>query len=143
MKNDPTEILRQGRFVLDTVLLRYGFTFVVGPSGRTCGGPSASGTYVNGDRKLEVHYRYSLGLVTYHFGGESIDHQSYMRALLGPNGSNRYPGFSDEPLDAFEGLAYDLENYATAFLKGDFDGFVRCVIAAKERNSIPELARLP
>jgi hypothetical protein len=143
MKDDPTEILNQGRVIIDPVLHRQGFSFIAGPPGRGSGGPYASGTYVNGERRLEVHYRFSLGLVTYHFGGESIDHESYMRALLGPKGGNRYPSFSDEPLDAFEGLAYDLENYATAFLKGDFDGFVRCVMAAKEWNSIPGFARLP
>ena len=31
-------------------------------------------------------------------------------ALLAPNGGNKFPGFSDDPLDAFRDLAYDLED---------------------------------
>ena len=81
--------------------------------------------------------------MTYHFGHSSIDHESYMHALLGANGGNRYPGFSEEPLDGFKGLAYDLESFATAFLNGNLEEFSRCVIAAEERKKIPGFARLP
>jgi hypothetical protein len=102
-----------------------------------------SGTYVNGDRSLEFHFRFSLGLVTYHFGEISLDHESYMQALLGTNAGNRYPGFSEDPLDAFKGLAYDLENFATAFLSGNFKEFSRCVIAAKEQKKISGFKRIP
>ncbi|MGH9675545.1 MAG: hypothetical protein ACRD36_00460 [Candidatus Acidiferrum sp.] len=120
-----------------------GFSFNAGPLGQSSGGPFASGAYLNGNRKLEIHYRWSLGLVTYHFGKTSIDHESYMRVLLGEKGGNRYPGFSDEPLCAFEDLAYDLKNFATAFLSGDFEGFQRSAIAAEEWKKIPGITRLP
>ena len=143
MKKQPIEILCEGRRVLDPVLCQHGFSFVDGPSGKSSGGPYASGAYVNGDRKLEIHYRHSLGLVTYHFGEKSLDHESYMRALLGNAGGNRYPGFSDDPLDAFRGLAYDLQNFATAFLNGEFKAFARCVLAEEEWKKMPGLERLP
>jgi hypothetical protein len=143
MKMPPAEILREGHNVLDPVMLPHGFSFKPGPAGPSSGGPYASGAYVNENRELEIHFRFSLGLVTYHFGKASLDHESYMCALLGTNGGNKYPGFPEDPLDAFKGLAYDLENFATAFLNGNFEEFSRCVIAAEERKRIPGFARLP
>jgi hypothetical protein len=143
MKKLPPEILGEGRAVLDPVLRSHGFSFEEGLAGQSSGGSFASGVYVNGNRKLEIHFRFSLGLVTYHFDGRSVDHEGYMRALLGNAGGNRYPGFSDDPLSGFRNLAYDLENFATAFLKGDFKEFVRCAAAAEEWKKIPGFARLP
>ncbi len=143
MRATPTETLRAGREALDPVMKEYGFVFEEGASGSSCAGPFASGVYINGDRRLEIHYRWSLGLVTYHFGKTSIDHDSYMRVQLGPEGGNKYPGFSEDPLSAFRDLAYDLRNFATAFLTGDFKEFSRCAIAAEEWKKIPGLARLP
>jgi hypothetical protein len=89
-----------------------------------------------------LHYRNSLGLVTYHFGLLSLDHDSYMRAVLGPNGGNHYPGFSEEPLAPFEGLKFDLEHYATAFLLGEKEEFAGYVNIAKEWGSIRGFSRL-
>jgi hypothetical protein len=143
MNMAPDETLREGCSILDPAMHRHGFSFKEGPAGPSSGGPYASGVYVNGDRKLEVHFRRSLGLITYHFGRASVDHESYMHSLLGTNGGNKYPGFSEDPLDAFKELAYDLENFATAFLNGNFEEFSRCVIAAEERQKIPRFARLP
>jgi hypothetical protein len=143
MKKQPSEILRDERAALDAVLCAHGFSFKEGPAGPSSGGLFASGTYVNGDRTLEIHFRHSLGLVTYHFGQKSVDHECYMRAVLGNAGGNRHPGFSDEPLSAFKNLAYDLQNFATAFLKEDFKEFARCVAAAEEWKKTPGFARLP
>jgi len=128
--------------MLDPTLCRYGFEFQWGGSGVSSGGPFAYGAYVLGGRKLELHYRHSLGLVTYHFDGLSLGHDSYMRAVLGPNGGNHYPGFTEEPLAPFEGLKFDLEHYATAFLLGDKEEFTRCVNASKEWESKKGMARL-
>jgi hypothetical protein len=143
MKKQPMEILLEGRHAIDPVLAQHGFTFQQGSSGASSGGESANGAYVNGNRKLELHYRFSLGLVTYHFEKASLDHTSYMRVLLGDKGGNKYPGFSDDPLAAFESLAYDLEHFAAAFLEGNFDEFARVVAVAEEWNKIPGFARLP
>src|SRR5260370_8519124 len=140
MKMPPIEILREGRSLLDPVMHRHGFSFKDGRAGRSSGGHYASGVYVNGNRRLEIHFRYSLGLVTYHFGQTSLDHESYMHALLGTNGGNKYPGFSEDPLDAFRGLAYDLENFSTAFLNGNSEDHSPCVIAPEKRKKIPEFA---
>jgi len=143
MKMTPVDMLREGCGLLEPVMRRHGFSFKEGPAGVSSGGPSASGVYVNENQKLEIHFRFSLGLVTYHFGPTSLDHESYMHALLGTNGGNKYPGFSEDPFDAFKGLASDLENFATAFLNGNFEEFSRCVKATEERKKIPGFARLP
>jgi hypothetical protein len=81
--------------------------------------------------------------VIYHFGEKSIDHESYMHALLGANGGNRYPCFSEDPLEQFKGLAYDLESFASAFLSENIEEFSKCVSAAEEWKKIPGFARLP
>ena len=143
MNRPPIEVLREGCAILDPLMNEHGFSFIDGDSGRGSGGPFASGSYVNADRKLEIHFRHSLGLVTYHFKHASIDHESYMRTLLGEGRGNKYPGFSDDPLAAFHDLAYDIRNFATAFLKGDFERFASSATAAQEWKKIPGIARLP
>ncbi|HKN77334.1 MAG TPA: hypothetical protein VJW94_19310 [Candidatus Acidoferrum sp.] len=143
MNRPPIEVMREGCTILDPVMSEHGFCFTDDHSGRGSGGDYASAAYVNADRKLEIHYRYSLGLVTYHFGQTCIDHESYMHALLGDKRDNRYPGFSDDPLAAFRDLAYDLQNLAAAFLEGDFKQFSRCAAAAEQWKKIPGIARLP
>ena len=143
MNRPPIEVLREGCTILDPVMSEHGFSFTDGDSGRGSGGPYASGAYVSADRKLEIHYRYSLGLVTYRFGQAYMDHESYMHVLLGDKRGNRYPGFSDGPLAAFRDLAYDVQNFATAFLEGDFERFSSCAVAAEQWKKIPGIARLP
>jgi hypothetical protein len=143
MKNTPSGILREGRTALDPVLNSPGFSFKEHPEGQGSGGAYASGIYVNGNRTLEIHFRFSLGLVTYHFGEMSVDHESYMRAVLGSARGNRYPGFSDDPISGFENLAYDLENFASAFLRGNLKEFARYAAAAEEWKKTPGFARLP
>ncbi len=88
--------------------------------------------YVRGDRRLELHFRHSLGLVAYHVGEEALTHEDYMRAVLGPRRENKYPGFSSDPLDAFRDLAHDLEHHALGFLSGPDEDFTRCVERLKE-----------
>jgi hypothetical protein len=143
MKKQPLEILREGCGVLDPVLRRHGFSFVEGQSGKSGGSPYATGAYANGDRKLELHDRDSIGLVTYRFGKKSLDHESYMRVLLGEAGGNRYPGFSDDPMAAFRDLAYDLQKFATAFAEHRVRRIARCAEAGEAWKKVPGLARLP
>jgi hypothetical protein len=139
----PREILGLGCEVLDPILHAHGFSFEYGGEGPSSGGPYAFGSYVNSDRRIEIHFRHSLGLVTYHFGEASLDHEAYMRALLGDAGGNKYPGFSDNPLDAFGDLADDLQSFAGAFLNNDAEGFMRCVAKAEELQKTSGFARLP
>ena len=61
--------------------------------------------------------RFNLGLVRYHAGTESASHDYYMREL-GVRKQCRYPGFSEDPKEAFLGLAHDLA-FADDFLTGN------------------------
>lgn len=131
---NPRELLRAGCEILNPIMMRHGFTFVEGVSGKGSGGDFASSDYVRHERRLELHFRYSLGLVTYHLSDYSVSHLSYMRDLLGDSSANKYPGFSDEPLDGFRNLAYDLENFADDFLTGGGEVLIKA--AQKEAEYI-------
>ena len=143
MTQTPSEILRKGCAVLDPVMKEYGFSFLEERAGRGSGGPFASAAYVRSDWKLEISFRFSLGLVTYQFGETCIDHEAYMRAVLGESRGNRYPGFSDDPLSAFQDLAFDLRNFAKAFLEADSCQFARYAAEAEKWKKIPGIARIP
>ena len=104
---EKTEALREGAQFLRTVLGPYGFTFEIRDTGNSSGGTFACGEFVREDRHLELHFRHSLGLVQYHIADQSASHETYMREL-GVWADCRYPGFSDDPMDAFRGLAHDI-----------------------------------
>ena len=114
----PEKVLLASSKILDSVLTPCGFDFVLQNEGQGSGGRFASGRYVNRERFLELHFRQSLGLVAYHIGNETLDHETYMK-FLGVYGSNAYPDFRQDPLDSFLSLAGDLERYCDDFLRGD------------------------
>lgn len=131
---NPRELLHAGCEILNPIMTRHGFRFIKGLSGKGSGGNFARGEYVRDKRALELHFRYSLGLVAYHLGTSAVSHLSYMRELLGDAGGNKYPGFSDDPLDGFRHLAFDLENFASDFLSGSGEVLVR--VSQKESEHI-------
>jgi hypothetical protein len=92
------------------------FTFNFHGEGKSSGGASAWGEFARGDRRLELHVRLNLGLVRYHVGAESASHDYYMREL-GVRERCHYPRFSEDPKEAFLGLAHDLA-FADDFLTG-------------------------
>ena len=107
--------------ILDDVLVPHGFRFHFRDEGTGSGGPFAWGEYVRGERRLEIHFRYSLGLVTYQLGARSLAHAAYITAL-GAAERARYPAASEDPLDAFRDLAHDLSDViAPDFLEGSGD----------------------
>ena len=114
---DADQALVDGRRILEPVLRPAGFAFVLRPSGRGSGGYFASGAFERPGRRLEFHFRYSLGLVAYHVGAMSLDHRQYMRAL-GHERDAAYPGFSSDPLDGFRHLRSDLARFGAEFLEG-------------------------
>lgn len=103
----PKEALIEGAQILRPLLEPQGFRFEFRGEGESSGGHFAWGEFIRGDRRLELHFRYSLGLVRYHIGDVSASHEAYMREL-GVWGECEYPGFSDEVIGAFRGLAHDL-----------------------------------
>lgn len=134
------ETLRAGVAILDTVLTPSAFHFVLQGAGKGSGGHFAFGKYVRDDRSLELHYRFSLGLVSYYLGSDSLDHETYMR-FLGVFGENSYPDFPETPLDSFRSLAKDLERYCVDFLSGDGRQFRK--FAAMFRQGPKRFSRLP
>lgn len=114
---DPAEYLKSGTAFLLEVLAPYGFVFNFKADGLSSGGHFAWGEFVRGDRRLEVHYRQSLGGVVYHANSAQVTHKPYMRRL-GVWEHCKYPGFSLEPMQAFRDLAHDL-TLTHDFLTGD------------------------
>jgi len=112
----PKSILIEGSKLIQRFLEPRGFQFQFREEGTGSGGAFAWGDFVRGDRKLELHFRYSLGMVRYQIDGQSAAHERYMREL-GVWEQCRYPGFSQDPLAAFRDLAHDLE-YADDFSSG-------------------------
>ncbi len=118
-------MLRAGCKILDAVMMPHGFTFIEGLSAKGSGGHFASGDYVRDERRLGLSFRFSLGLVFYRINTLWATHDFYMKELLNSKGGNKYPGFSEDPLDGFRHLAYDLENFADDFLSGSGEVLVR------------------
>jgi hypothetical protein len=141
MKNQATEMLQRGREHIDPIMTEHSFTWEQMWAGKSSGGISDSGRYVKGDRSLELHFRHSLGLVTYHIGDLSLKHEEYMRQCA-PLGGAQYPGFSDNPLEGFKHLAHDLYAYATDFLSGTGEQLRMAKAAAEKRNSLSGLQKL-
>ena len=73
MTSTPKQTLLAGVGILDSVLSPYGFVFEFRDEGIGAMGPFAWGEFVRGDRRLELHYRYGLGLVTYHADGKQVN----------------------------------------------------------------------
>jgi hypothetical protein len=112
------EKLQCGSAILAPLLSKHGFTFIVRERGRSSGGNYAAGEFSRGTRRLELHFRHSLGMVQYHLGNRSMSHQAYMHSVLGRPFASNYPGFSDDPLDAFRHLYQDLEAHGQDFFNG-------------------------
>ena len=125
MANHAEEILQHGSVLLAPLLLKHGFLFKTLDTGSSSGGHFASGEFKRGTRKLEFHFRHSLGMVTYHFADRSMTHQQYMRSVNGSLAASHYPGFSSDPMDAFQHLLLDLEEYGSDFLAGTDDCLLR------------------
>jgi hypothetical protein len=103
----------------------HGFVYTQTSVGVGSGGSFASGEFRRGDRRLELHFRYSLGLVTYHMGSASLSHEEYMWSVLRKRWASHYPGFSGDALESFRHLLLDLEQYGSDFLVGSDSEFAK------------------
>ena len=120
---EPKRLLLAGIELLNPVLVPAGFVFTLNDHGKGSGGWFASGSYKRDERRLELHFRYSLGLVQYHVGTYKLDHESYMR-FAGVYGQNKYPDFPERPLESFVHLASDISTYCSDFLSGDGKSYI-------------------
>jgi hypothetical protein len=117
MANMAEKALREGAALLDPFLQAHGFLFSIRDTGSSSGGFYAAGEYRRDARRLELHFRHALGMVSYHFGERSVSHQDYMRSVLGKPHASHYPGFSKDPIDAFRDLLLDLQQHGMEFLE--------------------------
>jgi len=114
----PEQQLLNGVKILSTYLEPLGFHFKLTGTGQSSGGHFAFGQFVCGDREIELHFRWSLGLVSYKADNTVLGHEDYIN-LLDKHGQNKYPNFSDEPNDAFKCLRFDLENLLKDFTENN------------------------
>lgn len=137
---EAARIMEEGAAILDGVLAPHGFTATAPTTGVSSGGSYASCQFVRGNRRLRLHFRYSLGLVEYEVGGLTLSHEEYMWSVLGRRGGSRYPGFSSHPLDGFRHLSSDLAQYGHDFLSGSDQAFVtHAEQATKLKQAAPRL----
>ena len=133
--------MREGVGLLAPVLEPHGFRFHLHGSGRSSGGPVAFGDFARGEWRLELHFRFSLGLVKYHCGEVILSHEDYLWSAVGRHGVGEYPGVSDDPLDGFRHLSRDIRAYCSAFLRGDASEFQRLVgVTAARDNELSSMS---
>jgi hypothetical protein len=120
--DEQASTLAEGALILGKVLTPRGFNFEPGGQLKGSGGPAAWGLFVRDGQRIELHFRHSLGLVSYAWGDTVLGHQDYLR---GVNGVGSYPGFSADPLDGFRHLADDLAGPLAGFVSGDQSSFIR------------------
>jgi hypothetical protein len=118
MKYKADEMLERGAALLDPLLVAHGFSFKLVDKGNSSGGPFCSGEFRKEERRLELHFRDSLGMVRYHLAACSMSHLDYVRSVIGKPNLGHYPGFSDDPIDGFRHLLFDLQEHGADFLSG-------------------------
>jgi hypothetical protein len=132
----PVDVMMAGAAILDRELSPAGFTFQLTRQGHGSGGDFVIGRFTRGDQFLELHFRHSLGLVTYGWGDDALPHADYL-AGLGVTGA--YPGYGIDPADGFRHLAEDLAGPLSGFRAGDRGGYERGLQAARRprKRSLP------
>jgi hypothetical protein len=131
VNTDPEEILLRGSELLKPLFSKHGFLFAQLGKGAGSGGAFAAAEFRRANRRFEFHFRFSLGMVTYHLDSESISHEQYMCSVLGESNLSCYPGFSIDPLDAFRHLRDDLRDRCAEFLEGTDEVFLRRIEDAR------------
>jgi hypothetical protein len=121
---DPEWALREGAAILAPYLNLFGFKFRLVAQGSSSGGRWAEGEFRCGNRRLEFHFRHSLGQVVYHVDNFRMSHEEYLK-VLGAWEIRRYPGFTDDPLEPFRQFLHDLRAITSDFVVGQTEEFVR------------------
>jgi hypothetical protein len=118
----PEEQLRAGAAILVELLEPAGFRFAMPTVGNSSGGRFAIGEFVRGNHRLELHYRFGLGIVIYHIGDCSLSHTELMRSQ-GFSKQAEFPTILDKSLLGFHAVLSDLRNFGSPFLDGDSTQF--------------------
>ncbi|WP_022929238.1 hypothetical protein [Patulibacter americanus] len=136
------DALDAGMAHLAPVLLPHGFRPRPPHGGASSGGAFAAASFVRAERRLDLSIRGGSLTVGYHVAGDELGHAAYMRALLGPAGTNAFPAYAHDLAGAFEALRHDLELHATDFVSGDGAEFRRCCVVARAAEGRSGFARL-
>ncbi len=118
----PEEQLLDGAAILGELLEPAGFAFALLTIGNSSGGRFAIGEFTRGNHRLELHYRFGLGIVIYHVGDCSLPHAELMRSQ-GFSKQAEFPTVLDKSLLGFHAVLSDLRNYGGPFLNADASQF--------------------
>ena len=118
----PEEQLRAGAAILGELFEPAGFTFALSTVGNSSGGRFAIGEFIRGNHRLELHYRFGLGIVIYHVGDCSLSHAELMRSQ-GFSKHAEFPTILDKSLRGFHAILSDLRKFGGPFLDADASQF--------------------
>lgn len=138
---NPREELEKGVELLNPTMQSNGFHFAFESGGNSSGGNFSQGAFISDNKRLELSFRWSLGCVEYKVSKYSISHSEYMEAI-GKKEEASYPGFSDQPIEAFEHLLSDISKYCATFLKGNDEEFINLIKEYKSKLKITGFAAL-
>ncbi|MBX3421877.1 MAG: hypothetical protein KF752_10025 [Pirellulaceae bacterium] len=110
--------MRVGAAILGELLEPAGFRFVMLTVGNSSGGQYSIGEFVRGNHRLELHYRFGLGIVIYHIGDRSLSHTELMRSQ-GFSKQAAFPTILDKSLLGFHAVLSDLRNCGGPFLDAE------------------------
>ena len=126
------EELEKGIELLKPIMEASGFHFVFESGGNSSGGNFSQGTFISGNKRLELSFRWSLGCVEYQIDDNKISHAEYMDAIE-VKAEAKYPGFSNNPIEAFEHLTVDISQFGEIFLKGNEEEFIKLIVDYKSK----------
>jgi hypothetical protein len=139
--HEPREQLQAGIEVLNPFLNHVGYQFQFEQDGTGSGGHYAYGRFINGDRSIELHQRWGLGIVNYQIGDLAIDHSSYL-AGLGVDRDSHYLWLRLElGIERYNGLLQDLQEFCDDFLTGDADQWRKIAMAHAEAEKADQFHR--
>ena len=137
----PGKLLFKGAEILEQKLDPLGFSFYIKEGGKGSGGEYVVGTFENGDREINLWFRYELGSVSYRKLDLEKAHIELMQ-YLGLEKEAKYPGFSlNDPLQGFRHLLEDWEHCSIYFDKNG-DAFYQNLSAYEYQKQPTGLAAL-
>jgi hypothetical protein len=86
-------------------------------------GTSYSARFICSPRSVELNHLYSLGPVIYSIRKFSVEHTSYIQALVLTTAA-QFPCFGDDSISGYPALLHDLENLLSSFFVGSEDDFI-------------------
>jgi len=118
MQSDVLKMMSDGAEYMKAALEPFGFKFRILKTGNSSGGKFCEAKFTRDNRRIELHFRWSLGLVRYHYGNINASHESYIEAL-GMQNKSQFPGFYEDELEGFQKLAQDIDLIRSDFIEGD------------------------